>query len=83
MFKEYEQLELLIDELYGGETKNEAEEIDDDDDEDITLTKKRPQPTPDTGYLCCSKCNLINPYEFPQEDWVCPGCLIFDDWAKK
>jgi hypothetical protein len=39
------------------------------------------KPTQATGYLTCSKCGLINNYEFPQADWVCPSCKQFKDWA--
>ena len=85
MWMNIEQLELFANKFCDADDEQCASP----DSDEITLVRKAPKeieriiPTQETGYLNCSKCDLINIYELPQDDWVCSSCKDFENWVRK
>lgn len=89
MWMNIEQLELFANKFCDADDE-QNEQCSPDSEEEVTLVQKKPKklekeimPTQETGYLNCSKCNLINIYELPQDDWICSSCKSFENWGRK
>jgi hypothetical protein len=68
----YQQLELF-----------ENDSDDEADDKSNKKDGKPKEPNQETGYLTCKICLSINHYEFPRKDYICRGCIVFDEWITK